>query len=179
MRPREVIPAFDRYLAARGLRFEAVAIGGTALNLLGVINRSTNDCDILDPTIPIDIADAAQAFAVEQRNAGNALADDWLNNRPASLVPNLPPGWQEQLQVAFSGTAMELRSLGRLDLLRSKLFALCDRAIDLADCLALAPSATELAELLPWIQEQDANPDWPAHVQATLADLGRRLGHGA
>lgn len=61
--------------------------------------------------------------------------------------------------------------------LRTKLFALCDRGLDLADCLALAPTADELAALLPWVEEQDLNPDWPAHVRATLADLGERLGH--
>jgi hypothetical protein len=34
-----------------------------------------------------------------------------------------------------------------------------------------------LEALLPWLEEQDLNPDWPAHVRATLADLGTRLGH--
>jgi hypothetical protein len=43
--------AFDAYLAARGLGFEAVVVGGTALNLLGVISRATQDCDILDPQL--------------------------------------------------------------------------------------------------------------------------------
>lgn len=67
---------------------------------------------------------------------------------------------------------------GRTDLLKTKLFALCDRGTDLLDCVALAPTAAELTEALPWVAFQDANPDWPAHVAATLADLGRRLGHG-
>jgi len=80
--------------------------------------------------------------------------------------------------VAFSGHAIVLHTLGRLDLLRSKLFALCDRGIDLPDCLALAPSAEELAEILPWLEVRDANPDWPAHVRQSLSDLGRRLKHG-
>ncbi|HMG57353.1 MAG TPA: hypothetical protein VK601_27830, partial [Kofleriaceae bacterium] len=81
-------------------------------------------------------------------------------------------------QEAFSGVAIELRCLGRMDLLRSKLFALCDRGFDLGDCLALTPAADELAAILPWLEQQDGNPDWPAHVRATLADLGTRLGHG-
>jgi len=34
----------------------------------------------------------------------------------------------------------------------------------------------ELEALLPWLEEQDLNPNWPAHVRATLADLGTRLG---
>ncbi len=82
MRPREILTAFDRYLADRALRLDAVVIGGAAL---------------------------------------------------------------------------ELRCLGREDLLRSKRFALCDRGIDL---------------------HQDANPDWLAHVRATIGDVARRLGHG-
>jgi hypothetical protein len=60
----------------------------------------------------------------------------------------------------------------------SKVFALCDRGIDLNDCVALAPSTEELAAIEPWLSDQDANPDWPAHVRATLADLGRRVNHG-
>lgn len=89
----------------------------------------------------------------------------------------LPAGWENQLQSAFEGEAITLRTLGRLDLLRSKLFALCDPAIDLPDCLALAPSKSELELVLPWLEARDANPEWPAHVRATVAELGRRLGH--
>jgi hypothetical protein len=69
-------------------------------------------------------------------------------------------------------------AFGREDLVRSKLFALCDRGIDLGDCLALAPKPDELRAILPWLEQQDGNPEWPAHARATLADLGMRLGHG-
>jgi hypothetical protein len=178
MRPRELLEAFDRYLVGRTLRLEAVIIGGAALNLLGVVSRPTKDCDVLHPALPLAIADAARAFAAEIRAGGDMLQDDWLNNGPAALADQLPVGWQERLQIVFVGTALELRCLGRDDLLRSKLFALCDRGIDLADCLALAPTAIELQVLAPWLEQQDTNPDWPAHVRATLGDIGRRLGHG-
>jgi hypothetical protein len=43
--------------------------------------------------------------------------------------------------------------------------ALCDRGIDLHDCVALAPTIHELDEITLWLQQQDANPDWPAHVR--------------
>ncbi len=59
--------------------------------------------------------------------------------------------------VVIGGAALTLRCLGREDPLRSRLFALCDRGIDL---------------------QQDANPGWPAHVRATIGDVARRLGHG-
>jgi uncharacterized nucleotidyltransferase DUF6036 len=178
MTSRELLVAFDRYLAARSLRLEAVVVGGAALNLLGVVSRSTRDCDILHPDLPAAILQAARAFAAELRRAGEPLDDDWLNNGPSSLVTLLPASWADQLQPVFAGAAIELRTLGRADLLRTKLFALCDRALDLADCLALAPAASELAAIAPWLAVQDLHPDWPEHVRRTLADLGRRLGHG-
>jgi len=30
----------------------------------------------------------------------------------------------------------------------------------------------------PWVEVQDANADWPAHVRATLEDLQQRLDRG-
>jgi hypothetical protein len=153
-------------------------VGGTALNLLGVVSRPTKDCDILWPQLSDEIGNAVKAFAVDRRQAGEVIPDDWLNNGPASLSAQLPADWRDHLQTVFSGRAVRLECPGRNDLLRSKLFALCDRGLDLGDCLALAPSSEELVNLLPWLDLQDGNPGWPAHVHATLADLGQRLGYG-
>ena len=87
----ELLVSFDRYLAKRHLHFEAVTIGGAALNLLGVVSRLTKDCDILYPEIPRDIAEASRAFATEVRARGDTLQNDWLNNGPASLANQLLP----------------------------------------------------------------------------------------
>lgn len=177
MLPRSTIEAFDRYLADRGLRLDAVVIGGSALALLEVIARETRDFDILAPALDRSVADAARDFAAAQRSLGVPLIDDWLNNGPMQLADVLPADWRLRVRVAYDGMAVHLDTLGRADLLCTKLFALCDRGTDLTDCLALAPTAGEIAEALPWVAYQDANPDWPAHVAATLADLKRRLGH--
>jgi hypothetical protein len=178
MEPRQILTAFDAHLSRQGLRLEAVVVGGTALNLLGIISRATDDCDILHPALSPAITAASRVFAAGARAKGEVLSDDWLNNGPASLAEQLPADWLEHLQMVFSGSAITLRCPGRADLLRSKLFALCDRGLDLGDCLALAPTADELRDLLPWVERQDANPGWPAHVRATFEDLARRLGHG-
>ncbi len=178
MLPRPTIEAFDLHLAALELRLEAVVIGGSALALLGVMTRQTRDFDILAPKLPPAIAQAAREFARAQRRLGVELIEDWLNNGPVQLGELLPAGWQQRLQPAFEGRALVLRTLGRGDLLKTKLFALCDRGTDLPDCIALAPTADELDEAMPWLAEQDANMEWPEHVRATLADLKRRLGHG-
>ena len=178
MLPRPTIEAFDAWLAARSLRLDAIVVGGSALALLGVTDRQTRDFDILHPELPEEIAQAAREFAAHLRGEGVELADDWLNNCPMQLADVLPDGWRLRVQVAFTGTSLTLTTLGRADLLKTKLFALCDRGTDLADCIAMAPSAVELEEAEPWLSEQDANPMWPDHVRATLDDLRGRLGHG-
>lgn len=179
MQPRKMIQRFDAFVAGRGLRLDAVVVGGAALNLLGVVTRTTRDCDVLVPELSKEIKEASRTFAAEMRRLGDHLDDEWLNNGPSSLVRDLPSDWNKRLVVVFTGQAIELSCLGREDLLRAKLFALCDRALDLADCIALAPSPEELGSLHRWIEERDANPDWPEHVRATLDDLARKLGHGA
>ncbi|MEL6761601.1 MAG: hypothetical protein AAFP04_14535 [Myxococcota bacterium] len=113
---------------------------------------------------------------------GSALALLGVTDRQTRdfdiLDPELPDGWRRWLQVAFTGTSLTLATLGRADLLKTKLFALCDRGTDLANCIAMAPTTAELADAEPWLAEQDAKPMWPDHVRATLDDLRGRLGHG-
>lgn len=79
-----IIASCDRYLEARGLSFDGVVIGGAALSLLGVASRLTNDCDILLPEIPGEVAKASQTFAREVRASGGDLGDD------CSIMDRLP-----------------------------------------------------------------------------------------
>lgn len=174
MSPVEIIEAFDRFLLKKKLSFKGIVIGGAALNLLGVISRETRDCDILDPVIPKDILTAAVEFSKTQQG----IDCQWLNNGPDSLKTNLPKGWKKRIQPLFSGEALHLETLGRSDLLKTKLYAYCDRDTDLSDCLALKPTRQELLEALPWVQFQDANPKWPQHVQSRFGELATRLGYG-
>ena len=178
MLPRPTIEAFDLWLDERSIDLEAVVVGGSALALLGIVDRPTRDFDILDPELPEDIVQAAQGFAAKLRGDGVELADDWFNNGPIQLVDVLPEGWQRRTQPVFSGTALRLMTLGRADLLKTKLFALCDRGTDLNDCIALAPSSAELVDARAWLIEQDASPSWPDHARSVLDDLQERLNHG-
>ncbi|MBI3556656.1 MAG: hypothetical protein HY074_10370 [Deltaproteobacteria bacterium] len=178
MKPKEMLMEFDQYLAVRQLHFEAVVIGGSALALLGTITRETQDCDVLDPDIPDEVAKAAQEFSHEVRQKGRELKNEWLNNGPASLKDVLPKEWRSRLEKLYRGQALTLHTLGRSDLLKSKLFAYCDRGQDLLDCIALKPSQAELRDALDWVKAQDTNPGWPAHVEKSMARLAGRLGHG-
>ena len=178
MNPNKTIKAFDEWLVQHDLEFEAVVIGGSALSLLGVIERHTQDVDVLEPDLPAEIAESARAFAEHFRDEDGELDDDWLNSGPRSLAKELPVGWRERVRPLFAGEALRLSTLGRSDLLHTKLFALCDRGLDLQDCIALRPSPEELAQCRPWVSARDAHEGWPAHVAEVFTDLARRLGHG-
>lgn len=177
--PKSVIGEFDRFLESKGLAFEAVIIGGAALEVMGVIDRATVDVDVLVPTIPEEIQKAAEDFrAVYFKRTGETLIEKWLNNGPSSLTRDLEPLWKARITPVYQGRALILHTLGRRDLIASKLFAFCDRdERDLGDLIRMLPTRAELLEILPWVTNRDANPDWPKHVKEKIGKLARRLGY--
>ena len=171
--PQVIIPAFDQFLGHKGLNFTAIAIGGAALSVLGIVSRHTRDLDVLAPAIPEGVQNAAVEFAHR-----HALSEDWLNTGPSSLTRDLPAGWQERTQPLYAGKHLELSTLSRLDLIRAKLWAMCDRMRDLEDLVALAPSDQEINLAAAWVIPLDGNPNWPDHVQVNVALLHERLRRG-
>lgn len=181
MQPSAVIPAFDAYLAERGLRFEAAIIGGAALELLGTIQRATDDCDVLEPSIPAVIQEAAREFA----RCRSGLAPDWLNSKAHDFVgvPGcLPEGWRSRLREIFVGSALRLLTLSDFDLLCTKLVALIDRGQDYADCVAMAPTPEQLQRAWPFIVQYEGNEEsrqvyWIPAARRQLERLAKELGY--
>lgn len=150
-------------------------MGGSALVLLGIIDRPTREWTY---STPIFRRRSPTLRAPSRSRCAGAVSSSQIPGStmvPSSLSRVLPDGWRHRTQPAFSGRVLVLETLGRTDLLKTKLFALCDRGTDLADCMAFSPTAEELDEALPWVALQDANELWPAHVE--ILDLRRRLGH--
>jgi len=170
-----VLDRFDAFLQRRGFVYETTVIGGAALIVMGITNRRTKDVDCLTPSIPLEIARAAKDFANSEVDLG--LDQNWFNNEPASLANDLPAGWQGRRVPLYRGKALVLITLGRMDILRAKIFAYLDRQKDLDDCIALKPLPGEVMECYPWLKERDANPDWPEYVRKSLILMGKRLGY--
>ena len=42
----------------------------------------------------------------------------------------------------------------------------------------IIPAEAELDEIHPWLEEQEANPDWSAYTRPILDDLRKRLACG-
>lgn len=88
---KQVIARFDSYLSYLGLDFEAIIIGGAALNIMDIITRETKDVDFLDPEIPEKIKKASVDFALKNPDLKLAV-HEWINNGPKSLTRDLPQG---------------------------------------------------------------------------------------
>lgn len=170
---KEVIKSFDKYLEKNQLSFEAIIIGGAALNIMDVVNRITKDVDFLDPNIPKPIKQASIDF--RSKHPEFKLDENWLNNGPEALKRDLPKGWRNDLELIFDGKAIKLHTLGRLNLLRTKLYAYADRDIDFDDCLALRPTLEELNECKNWVLAGDASEFWPDRVDEVFKNLIEEL----
>ena len=165
-----ILPKFEIYLAELGLSFDAVIIGGAAMQLLGLTERVTKDCDVLSPKITSELKKAANEFGKVY-----GLPENWLNNGPETLIRDLPADWQKNLASLYQGKNLKLWTLSRLDFLRSKLFAFLDRGIDLEDLKKLKPTKAEIEELREWLNERDGNPDWPKYVEIRIGELIEEL----
>ncbi|MBF0209002.1 MAG: hypothetical protein HQK53_19245 [Oligoflexia bacterium] len=135
----EAIRLFDKYLGANGVKFEAIIIGGAALIVMDIINRTTKDIDFLEPNIPEEVKKLSVEFAIKHPDL-NLDSMHWINNGPRTLIRDLPKGWRNNIQKIFEGESLILWTLGRPDLLRTKLYACADREIDYQDCCALMPT---------------------------------------
>jgi len=170
----KIIMAFDEFLHKEGLKFEGIVIGGAALLLIHVIDRATKDVDVLSPEIPEEIKKASIEFA--KKNSTLSLnPKEWFNNGPYSLKRDLPPGWRDRIQKVFDGKSLTLYTLGRMELLKAKLYAACDRNIDFDDCIALNPTNKELDACFDWVLKGDANPLWPKRVKEVFDRLKKEL----
>jgi len=172
---RKTFEEFDEFLHEKGLSFECVTIGASSLILMDVITRDTKDCDVLYPAIPEEIKQASVEFYRIKKIEKIDLAKDWFNNGPESMRDYLPEGWKENLQTIFDGKALTIKTLDRVNLLRTKLLGLCDRGADLFDCINMKPTEEEIDEATPWVKEYDGNPMWPKHVDIEITKLKNEL----
>jgi hypothetical protein len=129
----EALQAVGELLADDDERFSIVVIGGAALQLLGIVNRTTHDVDVVafaEPTIrsvplirpphplPAPLVRAIRAVA---RDRG--LGENWLNGDPGGQWDNpspLPPGFESRIRwQSFGG--LEVGIADRFDLVHFKL----------------------------------------------------------
>lgn len=192
----EALGMVGELLAAEGHEYAITILGGAALNLLGIVERTTADVDILafatpranavpeqgtlqEPPEPIP-EPLARAAATVARDL--ELDPHWLNTGPAlQWRAGLPPGLERRVAWRQYG-ALWVGVVARYDLIYFKLFAAADstgpKSVHYQDLLALRPSAAELDEAGNWVRTQDASPDFAEVLDRVMSHVRKDLGLG-
>jgi hypothetical protein len=179
----QVLDAVGELLEARGEQVGIVVVGGASLNLLGFLERTTSDVDVIarvrfpeedeervlvpPEPIPEPLVDAIRTVARDFD-----LPADWMNTViGAQWEFGLPPGFADDLTwKQYGGLLVGLA--GRRMLIALKLFAGVDQgpeSVHVQDLIALAPDEDELAEAERWVQSQDASPEFKNMIQEVVA----------
>jgi len=175
-----LLAALGERLALANERVDLVVVGGSALTILGLVERPTRDVDVvallergtLRPARPFPPAllEARDAVAADFR-----VSDGWLNAGPSDLLRwGLPDGFAERLEARRYGPALTVHLASRLDQVHLKLYALVDQGLGRheEDLRALAPTRDELLEAARWTRTHDPSPGFLAALQAALRYLG-------
>lgn len=181
----DLLARLGELLEAHGPPVAIVVVGGAALNLLGVIQRSTVDIDVI--AIGRDVTSTSPGRIVEPQGLPPELAADvarltrdfdlppaWINTTVAmQWRTGLPPGFEGRIGWRHLG-GLWLGLADRQDLVALKLHAAADndrRSRHLADLIALRPTAEELKAAVEWVEGQDAGPAFRGILQEVVAHV--------
>lgn len=172
----KALTVLGQLLADRRHHYEVVAIGGGSLLLLGQIDRTTKDLDLValvndgrfisaNP-LPENLMQAA-----EEVGRALDLAKGWLNIGPESLFTSgLPQGFKERMHTKQYG-GLTIHLAGRLDQICFKLYAAVDQgpySKHFADLKSLEPTREELAIAKSWCITHDVSEPFALELEKAL-----------
>ncbi len=172
--------------AERAGRIEMVVCGGVALNIIGYVQRTTKDMDVvafverdkdgkplLTKESPLNPAIMAAAKRV-QRDFN--LPENWLNTGPASVLDfGLPEGLMKRVETRIYGKSLIIHFLGSYDQIHFKLFAAVDRGrpdVHFDDLMVLRPTAQELEDAARWTMTHDPSDPYKEVLKEFLSNIG-------
>jgi hypothetical protein len=185
----------EQILAALGEQLDAlyavipelVVCGGSALNILGLVSRTTKDVDIIafakslpNGNMIISKAEPLPPALIEAAmKVGRDfdLPDNWLNPGPTSAVDfGLPEGLTKRVETKRYGSKLVIHFLSRYDQICFKLYASADQGPGkhFNDLIALDPTSKELEEAARWSMTHDVSEGY----RQTIKDLLKHMGHG-
>lgn len=191
----------ERALAALGEWLEQegdepigiVVLGGTALILLGIVERGTSDVDLLALADPVKRKGGEPPAirppaplpkrlreGIQRVSRDFQLSADWMNVGPAAQwETGLPEGLAQRLEWRRYG-ALHVGLVSRHDLIFFKLYAAADspdtESVHFQDLLRLDPSDQELSEAERWVRSQDPSAAFQAILDQVLEAFDARSG---
>jgi hypothetical protein len=172
-------------LEERGLRYELYAVGGGALQLLGLITRPTRDIDIVGKVegqriLSMATLPAPLTRAIEDTARLFRISPQWVNTGPQSLLDlGLPDGAIGRAHRRQWG-GLVLNIADRRDQIFFKLYAAADqgpRSKHFDDLRRLEPTPDELRDAAAWARTHDPSEGFGIELGAALRDLGVIDGH--
>ena len=173
------LTVLGQLLSDRKLHYEVVAIGGGSLLLLGLIERTTRDLDLVALMKERELISAKPLpkpliQAVDDVGKILNLGKDWMNIGPSSLLESgLPPGFMKRLHIRqYKGLTVYLAD--RFDQICFKLYASVDqgpKSKHYMDLHALKPSKKELMQAKSWCIAQDVSPDFEKDINQAIESL--------
>jgi hypothetical protein len=166
-------------------RFSLVVCGGTALNAMHLVRRTTKDVDIVAlmglHNQLVDPAPLPQELLVAAKEVADTLnlPSDWLNNGPSSgdgglFQLGLPDGFKERLVKHYQGEKLTVYCASRLDQIHFKLYAAIDQfgSYHAADLKQLSPSDEELLMAIRWAITHDPSDGFRTAIKLFLREFG-------
>ena len=176
----QALQALADVLAHRHLSYELVAVGGSALLLLGLLDRPTRDLDILAVVEGGRYTTAdplPEPLAAAVRDVGEALGigAGWVNAGPTGLLDlGLPDGFAGRVETRRYG-ALVLHVAGREDQIAFKLDAAVDQgphSKHFQDLRQLGPTPEELVWAPRWSLTHDPSEGYRSGLLAAQSALG-------
>ena len=176
---RRILTALGTRLASEPETQDIVVAGGSALLAMGLVERATQDVDVVAlvgdgglltaEQLPDALQHAAAAVARDLD-----LASDWLNSGPAELLRwGLPAGVEDRWQTETFGEHLTVRWISRLDQIHLKLYAAVDRGgKHVRDLEALQPIDDELLPAARWARTHDPSEGFLEVLVEALAYFG-------
>ena len=181
-----VFAALGELLTAEGMEFGIVVLGGAALNLLGIVERTTRDVDVLAITsstledglpslTPPEPLPEPLKRAIDRVARDFRLPEDWVDTTMGlQLQTGLPPGLERRIHWSrYGGLVVGL--VDRYDLIYFKLYAAADSggptSVHYQDLIALRPSSIELQEAATWVRKQDPSPGFSIILEQVMERL--------
>ena len=179
----EALQAVGDLLQAEGATAHLVLVSGAALNLLGLVPRTTSDVDIIArtegdaealeqrPLVPPEPLPEPVRRAIRTVARDFNLPLDWMNTEVSlQWRAGLPPRMADEIAWRTYG-ALYVGLVSRRSLIALKLFAAVDggpRDVHFQDLQALQPNAEELEEAQQWVLTQDASGVFKQMVQEVV-----------
>jgi hypothetical protein len=160
---------------------ELAVCGGSALNALGLVTRTTEDVDIfafVEDGLPIACREMPPILrkAADRVAADYNLTEEWLNLGPSSIMDlGLPAGLSDRWHRREYGPRLAVCFIDRFDQIHFKLYAAVDQdrsSVHFSDLQTLHPEKEEIIAAARWTLTHDVSVGFRSQLIACIRTLG-------